>query len=97
MKLVNHIATFLIFVIVGTSCEPAARKPENKAVPVERMMQKSETQIKIDPSELVSDKDTICGMNLRDGIADTLHYQDKIYGFCSPGCKATFQKQIAVK
>ena len=60
-------------------------------------MQKSETQIKIDPSELVSDKDTICGMNLRDGIADTLHYQDKIYGFCSPGCKATFQKQIAVK
>ncbi|MBK7850538.1 MAG: YHS domain-containing protein [Bacteroidetes bacterium] len=97
MKLVIHFVGFLTFVIIGTSCEQAVRKPENKAVPVERMMQKSENQIRIDPSVLVSDKDTICGMSLRNGIADTLHYQDKIYGFCSPGCKATFQKQIAVK
>lgn len=97
MKLVIPLVVFLTFVIVGTSCEQAARKPENKAVPVEKMMQKSETQITIDPSVLVSDKDTICGMNLKDGIADTLHYEGKIYGFCSPGCKATFQKQIAVK
>ena len=36
-------------------------------------------------------KDPICGMKVN--LVETLYksiYQGKVYGFCSPGCKATF-------
>ena len=36
--------------------------------------------------------DLSCGMPLSAGITDTAHYQKKVYGFCSPECKADFIK-----
>jgi YHS domain-containing protein len=26
------------------------------------------------------------------GVGDTVHYMGKVYGFCSKGCKAEFEK-----
>lgn len=37
-------------------------------------------------------KDPFCGMPINTGVADTAHYNGKIYGFCSPGCKREFVK-----
>lgn len=37
-------------------------------------------------------KDLVCGMPVHAGITDTLTYKGKLYGFCSPECKAEFQK-----
>lgn len=35
-------------------------------------------------------KDPICNMRVAGGIADTAHYENKAYGFCSSECKAEF-------
>ncbi len=40
-------------------------------------------------------KDFVCGMPVRAGIADTVHYNGKVYGFCSTGCKDEFKKNPA--
>jgi len=37
-------------------------------------------------------KDFVCGMPITAGIADTAHYNGKVYGFCSKGCKDEFLK-----
>ena len=37
-------------------------------------------------------KDPACGMPLKYGLEDTLHYQGKLYGFCSKECKEEFLK-----
>ncbi len=37
-------------------------------------------------------KDFVCGMPVKAGIADTANYNDKLYGFCSKGCKNEFVK-----
>ena len=39
-----------------------------------------------------STKDPACGMPLSAGIADTLHYGGKVYGFCSDECRDNFLK-----
>jgi len=36
--------------------------------------------------------DPNCGMPVTAGIADTIHYDGKIYGFCSEECKQAFLK-----
>lgn len=41
-----------------------------------------------------NDKDPVCRMSLA-GVADTLDYQGKTYGFCSTRCKNTFKKDPA--
>lgn len=42
--------------------------------------------------EWAGDKDPVCGMKVKEGNSDTLHYGGKVYGFCSGHCKSTFQK-----
>ncbi len=37
-------------------------------------------------------KDPTCGMPLKYGLEDTLHYKGKLYGFCSKECKEEFLK-----
>ena len=37
-------------------------------------------------------KDPNCGMPVTAGIADTVHYKGKVYGFCSDECRDAFLK-----
>ena len=37
-------------------------------------------------------KDPSCGMPVTAGIADTIHYSGKVFGFCSDECKQAFLK-----
>jgi YHS domain-containing protein len=55
------------------------------------------TNQKLDPSkiQLTTDKDPVCGMSVKNGFSDTAHYDGKIIGFCSPGCKEEFKKEPA--
>ena len=39
--------------------------------------------------------DLVCGMPLTAGVGDTAHYNGKVYGFCSKGCKEKFVKSPA--
>jgi YHS domain-containing protein len=39
-----------------------------------------------------NEADLVCGMPLTSGVGDTAHYEDKVFGFCSRGCKDKFSK-----
>ncbi|MFN4285116.1 MAG: YHS domain-containing protein [Lacibacter sp.] len=39
-----------------------------------------------------NEKDYICGMPVSAGVADTAHYNGKVYGFCATECKEEFLK-----
>jgi len=39
--------------------------------------------------------DPICGMEAAEHVSDTIHYEGKVYGFCSSGCKEEFAKNPA--
>jgi len=36
--------------------------------------------------------DPVCGMQTEGHVSDTIHYEGKVFGFCSTGCKETFAK-----
>jgi len=40
-------------------------------------------------------KDPTCGMPVTAGISDTMHYNNKVLGFCASECKAEFAKDAA--
>ncbi|MBL7701615.1 MAG: YHS domain-containing protein [Ferruginibacter sp.] len=42
-----------------------------------------------------AETDLVCGMPVRAGIEDTLHYKGKLYGFCAKECKEEFLKDPA--
>lgn len=48
--------------------------------------EKLNTDIKLENS-----KDMVCGMAIPASVNDTAYYEGKIYGFCSPMCKAEFK------
>lgn len=52
--------------------------------------------VKKDFSNVVfaTQKDTSCGMPLKYGIEDTLHFDGRVYGFCSKDCKVAFVEQL---
>ena len=39
-----------------------------------------------------SHTDPICEMDVEETVEDTVHYQGKVYGFCSAHCKGKFQE-----
>ncbi|MFN5189488.1 MAG: hypothetical protein ACK5DH_08140 [Chitinophagia bacterium] len=48
--------------------------------------------ISYDISLVNNKKDPTCGMPVTAGISDTAHYENKVLGFCSAGCKEEFLK-----
>ena len=48
--------------------------------------------ISYDISLVDNKKDPTCGMPVTAGISDTAHYNNKVLGFCSSGCKEEFLK-----
>ena len=79
---------FLVIIASMTSCTQKKKEPEHKPIPVPTEV--SAVEIKVDISKLASVNDTVCGMPLSDGIADTVTVNGKLYGFCNSGCKESF-------
>ncbi len=52
----------------------------------------SDSAVSYDISLVQNKKDPTCGMPVTAGISDTVHYDNKVLGFCSPGCKEEFLK-----
>lgn len=51
-----------------------------------------DSTISYDISLVDNKKDPTCGMPVTAGISDTAHYENKVLGFCSAGCKEAFLK-----
>jgi YHS domain-containing protein len=63
--------------------------PETTSVKVNR----SDSVRKKFTADMVNNKkDPSCGMPVTAGIEDTVHYNGKVYGFCSDECKQIFLK-----
>ena len=52
----------------------------------------ADSVISYDISLVDNKKDPTCGMPVTAGISDTAHYDNKVLGFCSAGCKEEFLK-----
>ena len=83
---------FLYGVLAGSialgACNQKAAAPK-----ADDKMSSESKGVNIKLSQLATNKDLNCGMPLEEGaIADTTTYKDKVYGFCSPECKADFLK-----
>jgi YHS domain-containing protein len=73
---------FIIGCVSLFSCNTSSTEKETKA-PV-----KAETK----STRFANTTDFVCGMDLKDSYTDTVVYQGKTYGFCSPTCAREFQK-----
>ena len=52
----------------------------------------ADSAVTYDISLVQNKKDPTCGMPVTAGISDTAHYDNKVLGFCSTGCKEEFLK-----
>jgi YHS domain-containing protein len=92
-QMFKKIKTFLFAATIPLliiACQ--SKHPEHKAAPVMETTT-ADGGIKIELASLALPDDPVCGMALSDGVADTLTYNGKLYGFCSPGCKEDFLKE----
>ncbi|HXB28566.1 MAG TPA: YHS domain-containing protein [Puia sp.] len=82
------IPGFFVLPGIYISCN---QKPNPVTISVEG--QKSDSAKKKFTAAMVNNKkDPSCGMPLTAGIEDTVHYNGKVYGFCSDECKQIFLK-----
>ena len=81
----------LLLSIVCIACHQNPKQELNPA-----LTSKMDTVKKKYTAAMVDNKvDPNCGMPVTAGIADTIHYQGKVYGFCSDECKQAFLKNPA--
>ena len=85
----------LIFCLAFAACHQNPKSVENADVSatVDTMAIKADTvKAKFTAAMVDNKKDPNCGMPVTAGIADTVHYNGKIYGFCSDECRDAFLK-----
>jgi YHS domain-containing protein len=66
------------------------KKQDEKNQPIQDTTRTALPAKKFTDIQFASTRDTSCGMPLSAGIEDTLILEGKVYGFCSPECKADF-------
>lgn len=80
-----------VFLILLLACNQHASYEVNPAV----MAQSDSMEKKFTAAMVDNKKDPNCGMPVTAGIKDTVHYDGKVYGFCSDECKQAFLKNPA--
>ncbi len=89
-RLVLYLFISGLFLLSGIffSCNQKPN-PETTSVAINKS---DSGQKKFTVSLVDNKKDPSCGMPLTAGIEDTVHYNGKVYGFCSDECKQIFLK-----
>jgi YHS domain-containing protein len=87
-SLYAFFTTTIVLACVTTSCH---QNPKPEMV---RAAFPTNDSVKVRYAKEMVDnkKDPSCGMPLSAGIEDTVHYNGKVYGFCSKECKDIFLK-----
>ena len=85
------------FLIIGlamfTACVAVSDKDKAPTVaPASTAIMPADSTKSFDQSLVDNKKDPACGMPVTAGISDTLHYKNKVLGFCSTECKDSFVK-----
>lgn len=83
-------AANVLFVLSLVACN-TKQEPKTEETTPAVTAEAAQPDVKV--SQLATNKDFACGMDLADGgIADTTTYEGKLYGFCSHECKEEFLK-----
>ena len=90
----SHLLQIVVFPItmaatlfVG-SCNPDPKSPTSDAV----KPNSDSVKTKFTVTMVDNRKDPSCGMPVSAGISDTVHFNGKVFGFCSDECKQAFLK-----
>jgi YHS domain-containing protein len=99
MSMIKNISLshfLLITTLLLTACHQNPKSEENDAagaVSADTMVVKTDSsKPKFTVAMVDNKKDPNCGMPVTAGIADTVHYKGKVYGFCSDECRDAFLK-----
>jgi|SRR5450755_1702030 YHS domain-containing protein len=87
-SLYAFLTAAIVLACVTTACH------QNPKTEIVRVAIPTNDSIKVRYAKEMVDnkKDPSCGMPLSAGIEDTVHYNGKVYGFCSKECKDIFLK-----
>jgi YHS domain-containing protein len=89
------IAFSILFMACGSESSTTPAKVESNAsntMDSSANAASEDSVISYDISLVDNKKDPTCGMPVTAGISDTAHYDNKVLGFCSVGCKEEFLK-----
>jgi YHS domain-containing protein len=78
----------ILLCILAAACN---QKPSAGVQPAAKN-QTDSVKHRFTPEMVDNKKDPSCGMPVTAGIMDTVHYNGKVYGFCSDECKQLFLK-----
>jgi YHS domain-containing protein len=85
----------LIGIVFIVSCNSATDKDKTTPAPAATTIIPADSTKSYDQTLVDNKKDPSCGMPVSAGVSDTLHYKDKVLGFCSTECKNSFLKDPA--
>ena len=92
MKNISVLISFLAIALFITCCRNQRQK-KNMESNVASVI--NVDTIKFTPAMVDNKRDPSCGMPVAAGIEDTVHYKNKVLGFCSKECKDEFLKDPA--
>ena len=81
----------ILFLALCTACKEIGQQATDQET---ASMKEADDSKKFEGIQFATLTDTICGMPLKAGIADTLVHDGKIYGFCATECKQEFAKVL---
>ena len=88
--------TYAAVVLLFVACNTASNKEESKQpANTDTTMSVKQETVKYTITMVDNKKDPSCGMPVQGGIDDTIHYNNKVIGFCSKDCKDAFMKDAA--
>jgi YHS domain-containing protein len=89
MKNISLLISFFAIVFLTASCSnrQAKKNMESNVAAVSNI-----DSVKFTPAMVDNKRDPSCGMPVAAGIEDTVHYKNKVLGFCSKECKDEFLK-----
>jgi YHS domain-containing protein len=89
----TNFKILLISIAFFTACNSDSRKEKTpNPAPAATAIMPADSTKTYDQALVDNKKDPSCGMPVTAGVSDTLHFKNKVLGFCSTECKESFLK-----
>lgn len=83
----------LVSIAFFAACNSDSSKEKTPApAPAATAIMPADSTKTYDQALVDNKKDPSCGMPVTAGVSDTLHFKNKVLGFCSTECKESFLK-----
>jgi YHS domain-containing protein len=93
MAMFTKFKLILIGMAFFASCNSDTSKDKTPApAPASTAIMPADSIKSYDQALVDNKKDPSCGMPVTAGVSDTLHFKNKVLGFCSSECKESFTK-----